>query len=403
MDLAEIRAVETWLARLDPGRHPPHELRELALALEGLRNRVEAVDVAVLAELEQRGACADDGALSAATWVAAQTGSPVGDLRRRQRTGRGLRLLPGAVAAARSGRLSPEHLRRLADCVDRQPERAAREADGLLGLAHTLPAAGFAVAASQWCSAADAVTLGGRASPPPPDEPPPLNQVRHWRTLDRVLCLTAELRGDDADLVEAALEGRFDQLLRAVHDGDVTLAGFGNAELRAQALVDLLAQTQRREPSDRSQPDRYRVAVIVHASDDPDALASPATAMALCDAPAFRAVINAKGEALDIGRQSKHWSVAIRRAITLRDQGCVFPGCDRPASWCDAHHCQPWGEDGETKVDNGALLCRRHHTFIHAEGWRVAISKPRGRPQVHRPDGSVYRIDRWPQPETSTA
>jgi hypothetical protein len=72
--------------------------------------------------------------------------------------------------------------------------------------------------------------------------------------------------------------------------------------------------------------------------------------------------------------------------------------CGRPPSWTDVHHCQRWEEDGETKVDNGALLCRRHHVFIHAKGWRVTIPKPRGRPEVCRPYGSVHRIERWPKP-----
>jgi hypothetical protein len=40
------------------------------------------------------------------------------------------------------------------------------------------------------------------------------------------------------------------------------------------------------------------------------------------------------------------------------------------------HHCQPWIPDGETKVDNAALLCRAHHTFIHAKGWRIVIPHP---------------------------
>jgi hypothetical protein len=108
----------------------------------------------------------------------------------------------------------------------------------------------------------------------------------------------------------------------------------------------------------------------------------------------FRAVLDEAGEVLDIGRTSREWTVPIRRAVTIRDGGCIFPGCDRPPSWCDVHHCIPWEQHGPTSVDNAALLCRRHHTFIHARRWRVVIPRPRGRPQVLRPDGTAYTIIR---------
>jgi hypothetical protein len=202
--------------------------------------------------------------------------------------------------------------------------------------------------------------------------------------------------------VVAALESRTGELLRARRDGDPSLAALTPAQVRAEALVDLVTQTQRREPSQRSQPDRYRVAVLVRADGDPDAPRCVAEAVARCDAPHFRAVLHANGEVLDIGRQSDVWPAAIRRAVTLRDGDCVFPGCDRPPSWCDVHHCRWWSAEGDTKVDNGALLCRRHHTFLHAKRWTVSIPKPRGKPEVRQPDGTLYTTNTWPQSEGET-
>src|SRR5690606_3379848 len=58
------------------------------------------------------------------------------------------------------------------------------------------------------------------------------------------------------------------------------------------------------------------------------------------------------------------------RALNLRDGGCRFAGCDRPTSWCDAHHIRPWADGGPTKLDNLLLLCAFHHTLIH-EGWKL--------------------------------
>ncbi|HSS61195.1 MAG TPA: HNH endonuclease signature motif containing protein, partial [Candidatus Limnocylindrales bacterium] len=48
-----------------------------------------------------------------------------------------------------------------------------------------------------------------------------------------------------------------------------------------------------------------------------------------------------------------------------------WPGCERPASWCDAHHLVHWIDDGLTDLDNLVLLCRRHHRMVHEGGWQL--------------------------------
>jgi len=46
----------------------------------------------------------------------------------------------------------------------------------------------------------------------------------------------------------------------------------------------------------------------------------------------------APGQPLALGRSTRVVSPAQRHALTVRDRGCVFPACDRPLAWCDAHH-----------------------------------------------------------------
>ena len=55
----------------------------------------------------------------------------------------------------------------------------------------------------------------------------------------------------------------------------------------------------------------------------------------------------------------------------MRDGGCVFPGCDMPAGWSDAHHITPWEHGGTTDLPNLALLCRHHHGVTHRTGWTM--------------------------------
>jgi hypothetical protein len=76
--------------------------------------------------------------------------------------------------------------------------------------------------------------------------------------------------------------------------------------------------------------------------------------------------------------------------VVERDRSCVFAGCEAPSWWCDVHHIIEWINDGETSLDNSALLCERHHTKIH-HGYRV--ERDDGAPFEHRwrtyrPDGT---------------
>jgi len=76
-------------------------------------------------------------------------------------------------------------------------------------------------------------------------------------------------------------------------------------------------------------------------------------------------------ELLDLGRTTRVVSAAQRRSLAVRDGGCVFPGCDRPVAWCDAHHLRHWLHGGPTDLANLVLLCRAHHRAVHEGGWRL--------------------------------
>ena len=94
-----------------------------------------------------------------------------------------------------------------------------------------------------------------------------------------------------------------------------------------------------------------------------------------CDAEIIPMVLGSRGEPLDVGRASRTVPTAMRKAVTLRDHGhCVFPNCDRPAQWGDIHHIHPWLDQGETKIDNLATLCRRHHVLIHHSDWHMTMN-----------------------------
>lgn len=84
-----------------------------------------------------------------------------------------------------------------------------------------------------------------------------------------------------------------------------------------------------------------------------------------CDSSLTRIVFDPDSEIIDVGRKTRVVPAALRRAVVARDRHCVYPGCDRDATWCDVHHIIHWADGGETILSNLCLLCRYHHTLIH--------------------------------------
>lgn len=93
-----------------------------------------------------------------------------------------------------------------------------------------------------------------------------------------------------------------------------------------------------------------------------------------CEMSIMPVVFDGKALPTHLGRQKRLFNRAQRRALATRDGGCAFPGCDRPPSWCEAHHAgNPWACQGETNLDEGVLLCCFHHRLIHHSDWSVRI------------------------------
>ena len=101
---------------------------------------------------------------------------------------------------------------------------------------------------------------------------------------------------------------------------------------------------------------------------------SPQAARRLCcDAGVSRILMAGESQVLDVGRVTRQWSPAQRRAIVARDRCCRGPGCQRPIAWTDIHHVQWWRHDGPTDLDNGLSLCRACHRLVHDVGWHVEL------------------------------
>jgi hypothetical protein len=102
-----------------------------------------------------------------------------------------------------------------------------------------------------------------------------------------------------------------------------------------------------------------------------------ATRRLACDAQIMPVVRDERGDVLRLGRTTRMWSAAQRRAAWIRDEGrCAFPKCRRPP--VDLHHIVWWSSGGATDVDNAAWLCAFHHWLVHEAGWTLRRDEERG-------------------------
>ncbi|MFV2091189.1 MAG: HNH endonuclease, partial [Pseudomonadales bacterium] len=92
-----------------------------------------------------------------------------------------------------------------------------------------------------------------------------------------------------------------------------------------------------------------------------------------CDSALVTMLENDQGEVLNVGRKTRVIQSAIRRALWARDTQCQFPGCSH-TRYLDGHHIVHWANGGETKLANLVLLCRRHHRYVHEQGFVVERS-----------------------------
>ncbi|WP_375385490.1 DUF222 domain-containing protein [uncultured Microbacterium sp.] len=115
-----------------------------------------------------------------------------------------------------------------------------------------------------------------------------------------------------------------------------------------------------------------RLLATGHAEDGGDALAGSVVDRNVCVAGTVHITADHRGNPLDAGREHRNFTPRQRLALVARDGGCRWPGCTRPASYCEAHHIDPYAAGGRTDVDRGLLLCRHHHMTLHNQGWRIS-------------------------------
>jgi len=77
---------------------------------------------------------------------------------------------------------------------------------------------------------------------------------------------------------------------------------------------------------------------------------------------------------LDVGTATETIPAHLRRAVTVRDRGCRFPGCCQPPAACQPHHVIPRARGGSTSLANLLSLCSFHHLIaVHRWDWTITL------------------------------
>lgn len=97
---------------------------------------------------------------------------------------------------------------------------------------------------------------------------------------------------------------------------------------------------------------------------------------------------------LAVGRTERTATAAQRRALAVRDGGCVIPGCGVVAEACQVHHVTEWAEGGLSDPENLVLLCWSHHRQVDLKMWAIEAVPAGSLPP--EPDPGSGRGAVWP-------
>jgi hypothetical protein len=357
-------------------------------------NRLAAEVARTVRQCEVSGAAEHDGTASMASWLRGHHRLSQGEASRLVRCGRTLEQLPVLAAAAAAGAVTAEAVNAIAPVAAPDTLTAAQEQDvevaeidaALTRAAMAAPHADLRQAVGHYLARLD----------PDGTEPDPTEQRSFVAARDSGGMVTGRFVLD-------AVGG--EKVLAAVESLSQASRPAGDTRTRSQQQADALVQLADNALASGELPTlrghKPQVLVTIPLADLVDTtigagagrtgfggIISAAKARWLaCDGNVTRVVMGPDGQPLDYGRTKRIVPPHLRRAVEVRDHGCVFAGCDAPTHWCDVHHVAEWvAGEGPTDLPNSALLCERHHTKVH-HGFRVE-RQPDGRWRTWRPDGT---------------
>jgi len=341
-----------------------------ALVLE-LLEAEEALHAAALrctGEWDAMSAWAEDGALTASSWLSHRAPVTTATARELVRDARLVQRNQATAKALSVGEISTAHVSAAARAACHVEDLYGDHEEGIVDAARVTSPDEFRTVITHWRSMAE--NLVGK-------EPTAARfERRHLHispVLDSMTRLDGWIDAEAGTLLASALDALEPPdpsdgpepprtLSQRRADGLVRLVSGTRARRAEVAIVMDIDTVQGRSPAD-----------LTHARCDllggEPIDYSTAVRMA-CDAAVTRVITKGANTILDLGRATPVVSAAQRKALAIRDGGCVEPGCTAPPEWCDSHHKWHWIRGGPTDLWNLELRCRRHHIKAHRQDQR---------------------------------
>jgi hypothetical protein len=356
-------AVDEWAIE-DIEAKPPGLIADDLVEIEAVIGQLEAERSRRLQVLNQCRSWADVGYTSGSAFLIHRCRMAAGRATRLMAQANSLREMPRTWEAWRASNLSTDQVRHLITAHDTNPDVFNEHEPGLVDAVEPLGIFDTARAVTYWRQAVN--------EPAFERDTESLHAQRRLHlstTFEGMGRIDGWLDPEGLEIVKVAL----DAATPSPAEGDHRTP----AQRRADALVDLARQALDQGELPESGGEQPHLMVLVHIDqlsgrghgdcETVDGTIFPRSTVQriACDASVSRIVLGPNSEPLDVGRKTRVIPAAIRRAVIARDRHCRYPGCYRPARWCDVDHIIHWLHGGKTKLDNLQLLCRHHHTEKH--------------------------------------
>jgi hypothetical protein len=368
------------------------ELKTQIVALAESRRELDRRELCLLAELDARSATLLEDGLHTFSWLGLTTQIP-----RRVASGRvadAVKLrdsFPLIAQAFRDGVINAHHVQSICRAANaRTTERLVEVQQQLIDLV------AICVTFDAWQEQLTSIAkLADSEGSFDPREAIDANYLRLLPQYNGMVRLDGQLSPDNAKIVAEAIDREAQKLFASF---STDFAATGEAvipplpTLRALGLVDVV----RRSNGSSGAPFKPAadVTLVVEAARATSDDCTESTRNLMCDAVFTTIVVDSLGTPLDAGRTVRLATPVQRRALKVRDGGCVFPGCSAPAEQCEAHHVVHFLDGGPTDLNNLALLCKRHHALAHTTGWSFKARHHDGFFEWTTPSGKTYAAPR---------
>jgi Domain of unknown function (DUF222) len=355
------------------------------MAVLALRDRLDARISDAVAAFDRAGRWELDGATSLTAWLTDRARLPRPHAAAMSSRARKLAQLPVTARAWRDGVLSGGQVEAIASNLDADTLGLfACHEPAMVPTLVDLSVRDTATAMRAWRECASA----GRDP-----RPEPAQGLHLSRTLAGRWRLDANLGPETGELLSTALR------LAQSPDTDGEPARTP-ATRRADALGDICRHFLDHQQSCHGGRHRPHLNVVLDidrfqslrragaSSVDGTGLDRPTLERLLCDAALHRVLTSGRSTILDYGTATRTIPAPLYNTLVIRDRHCRYPGCDRPAAWCEGHHVRPWLYGGPTQLPNLVLLCTRHHHLLHTPRWHTKLL-PDGTLEVTDPESRV--------------